>query len=194
LGGLLDLKKIAVTGGFAAGKSTVCRIFAEYGAYTVDADAITHRLLTLETAIGKKVVALLGPEIVTNNQINRKKIASIVFSNPEKLKALEAILHPAVRQEIGAEYDRVKNNPSYVLFVAEVPLLYEAGMEEDFDAVIAVMRDNMTPNLDMAPRIRRQLPPAVKAAKADYVLENNGDLQALRSSIQTLLRRIHETR
>jgi dephospho-CoA kinase len=182
---VLTLRKIAVTGGLSAGKSTVCGLLKEYGAYVVDADKIVHSLLSPDTPIGKRVVALLGPEIITGNQINRKKISDIVFSNPTKLTALEAILHPAVRQEINNQYNHVKNNPAYLFFVAEVPLLYEAGMEEDFDTVIAVVADERS---NMRERRIRQLPPSLKALRADYTISNNGDMASLRLSVHNLVK------
>jgi len=190
---VLSLRKIAITGNLASGKSTVGRILQEYGAYVVDADEIVHSLLSSNTPTGKKAIELLGPEIVVGNQIDRKKISEIVFSDFEKLTKLEKILHPAVKQEIDRLFNLVKNNPSYKMFVAEVPLLYEAGMEKDFDVVIAVI-------VDVA--VARQRSTAAqfdqryarhhkdKASKADFVITNNGDLKMLKSSIEAIIDRL----
>jgi dephospho-CoA kinase len=191
---VLILRKIAITGNLASGKSTVGCILQEYGAYVVDADEIVHSLLSPNTPTGKKVVELLGPEIVVGNQIDRKKISEIVFSDFEKLRSLEKILHPAVKQEIDRRFNHVKNNPSYKFFVAEVPLLYEAGMEKDFDLVIAVVADieiarqRYPANKHFAERLARQ--DKDKTAKADFVITNNGDLNILRSSISAILDRL----
>jgi dephospho-CoA kinase len=193
---VLDLRKIAITGSLAAGKSTVGRILQEYGAYVVDADEIVHSLLSPNTPIGQKVIELLGSQIVAGNQIDRKKISEIVFSDQQKLRNLEKILHPAVKQEIDRRFDRVKNNPSYKFFVAEVPLLYEAGMQQDFDAVIAVVVDEETAkrrfpkDSHFAKRQARQHPSIDKASRADFVITNNGDLNVLRSSIATIVDRL----
>ncbi len=187
------MRKIAITGNLASGKSTVGRILQEYGAYVVDADEISHNLLSLNTPTGKKVVSLLGPEIVVGNQIDRRKIAEIVFSDFEKLTSLEKILHPAVKQEIDRRFNDVKNNPSYKMFVAEVPLLYEAGMEKDFDTVIAVIADEdvarqRSTAAQFNQRWARQHKD--KASKADIVITNNGDLNMLKSSIEAIVDRL----
>lgn len=186
------MRKIAITGGLAAGKSTVCRILQEYGAYIVDADEIVRSMLSPNTPIGKRVIALLGSEIVTGNQINRKKISEIVFSNPKKLTALEAILHPAVMEEINCRFDQVKNHPSYRFFVAEIPLLYEAQLEGEFDHVVAVIADERVARQrfqegDFEQRNARQLSSASKASKADFTIVNNGELTVLHSSVQDLM-------
>ena len=122
IGENVNLRKVAVTGGLASGKTTVCRLLKERGAYVVDADALVRGSLVTDSAIKQQVIKLLGQEIVVNHQIDRKKISDIVFSNPEKLKQLEPILHPAVRREINHLFDTVKLE-KYRFFVAEVPLL-----------------------------------------------------------------------
>lgn len=187
------MRKVAVTGSLATGKSTVCHLLQEYGAYVVDADKIVHQLLTLSSSIGQQVIKLLGTDVITNNQIDRKKISKIVFSNPEKLKALESILHPAVRLEIQRQFEAVKDNASYRFFVAEVSLLYEARMQDDFDTVIAVISDakiarqRAVDKEAFDQRSRFQLPQTIKQAKADYVIVNQGDLTALKAEIKKLI-------
>jgi dephospho-CoA kinase len=190
---VLSLRKIAVTGGLAAGKSTVCQLLKESGAYVADADEIVRKLLTKESPVGQQVIKLLGPEIITKNQIDRKKISNIVFSNPSKLKDLEMILHPAVREELTRLFNSIKNSKVYRFFVAEVPLLYEAHMENDFDTVIAVAADEATARKRSAGsqefdrRSRFQLPPAAKQDKATFVIKNSGDLRALKAQVSALI-------
>lgn len=194
---MLTLRRVAITGGLASGKSTVCKIFKQNGAYVVDSDAIVHKLLSPDTAIGRQVVRLLGTQIVVKHQFDRKKIAKLVFSNPQKLHALEAVLHPAVRQEIEKEYSAVKDNPSYCLFVAEVPLLYEAKMESMFDTVIAVVASPQTAlkrfphgEEEFAARMQRQEKIEAKAVKADYTLVNDGDLASLEKNTLQIIKEL----
>ena len=186
------MRKIAVTGRLAVGKSTVCRILKEYGAYVINADEIVDRLLSPYTTTGKKVVELLGSDIVVQNQIDKKKISKIVFSDSNKLNALEKILHPSVKQEIEKLYNTVKDDHSYKFFVAEIPLLFEAGMEKDFDTVITVTADVEIARRRFGKdyfeeRQKRQLPPDTKASKSHFVITNNSDLNALKSSIQKIM-------
>ena len=138
---MLALKKIAVTGGLASGKSTVCALLKKRGAYVVSADEIVHQLLSPHTPLGQQVIKLLGSDIVNNHQLDRKKIAQIVFSNPQKLEALEKLLHPQVLNEIDTAYEKIKHRSDYRCFAAEVPLLYEIGAEKRFDLVIGVVAD-----------------------------------------------------
>ena len=198
---MLNLKKIAVTGSLASGKTTVCQILKACGGYVIYADAIVHEQLSLATVIGQQVVSLLGTSIITGNQIDRTKIAKIVFSNSQKLNSLQQILHPEVRREIEREYKRVQHQP-YAFFVAEVPLLYEAKMEDLFDTVIAVVteeaiaRKRYGKDEEFDQRMACQMHEKEKAEKADFTIFNNGDLAALKSQViklaETLKEHAHE--
>ena len=187
------MRKVAVTGGLAAGKSTVCRLLQEFGAYVVSADEIVRRQLTPATPTGQYVIDLLGPGIITNNQIDRKKVSDIVFSDPSKLKALEMILHPIVRDEVMSQFEKIKDSDAYSFFVAEIPLLDEAKMRGDFDAVIAVVcreqiaRERALNKKEFDRRSRFQLSQSAKQARADYVIVNDGDLAALKKEIGKLI-------
>lgn len=198
---MLKSKKIAVTGGLASGKSTVCRILKELGAYTVDADAIVHQLLSSKNAVGKKVIELLGAEIVTGDQIDRTKVATIVFKKPHQLKALEQILHPEVQKAIDHEYERVAANTP--LFVAEIPLLFEANLQPHFDAVIAVTSQPATARQRFAAktgydpseydrRTSRLLPQEEKARLAHYHIANDGTEEELMETVKNLYVRMKD--
>ena len=101
------MKKVAVTGGIASGKSTVLVLFQELGAYTIDADAIVHQLLPLHTDLGKRIVALLGDAVVIEGQLNRTAIARKVFRDLSLLKKLEEQIHPEVQKQIETHYERI---------------------------------------------------------------------------------------
>lgn len=194
---MLKLKKIAVTGGLAAGKTTVCQLFKELGAYVVSADEIVHQLLSPDTAVGQQVISLLGSDIVSGQEFDRKKIAAKVFTKPDLLRALEEILHPAVFDEIEQRYRQAQKEEKYPLFIAEIPLLFESEREGRFDAVINVytdtnislqrfMHQTHQPAEEFEKRMIRQIEPGKKSAKASYIIENNGELKQLKTTVKTL--------
>lgn len=194
---MLNLKKIAVTGGLASGKTTVCRYLGELGAYVVSADAIVHQLLSSDAAIKEQVIGLLGTEIVSDRQLNRQKIAEQVFSHPDKLVLLEKILHPAVLEEIEKKYKQVKKEKKYSLFIAEIPLLYESESEHFYDRVVSVTADpalcqQRYTQPDFEKRMQRQLPLHYKTAKAHYTIENNGNLDDLKKNVLALYSQLIE--
>ena len=137
---MLTLKKVAVTGSIASGKTTICHLFEELGAYVISADAIVHQLLSPQTPVGQKIIDLLGPHIIVDGEISREEIAKKVFNDPLLLKEVEKTLHPEVQKEIEAEYREISPQ-AYPFFVAEVPLLYEAKLESQYDAVIVIDAD-----------------------------------------------------
>jgi len=193
---MLILGKVAVTGGLSCGKSSICQLLKELGAYVVSADSIVHQLLSSDPEIAQEVVALLGPDIVVNQKIDRSRVARLVFQDLERLSALEAILHPVVYQKINQMYQEQKTiKPS--IFIVEIPLLFENGREKDFDVVIAVVaneevclkRFEQTTGYNIEEfnrRIARQLPLLEKAIRSDYVIMNNGTLDDLKPVVLEL--------
>ncbi len=184
-------RRIAVTGGLACGKTTVCQMFRDLGAHVVNADEIVHELLTPKTEVGKEVIQLFGEKVTNGIKIDRNKIALRVFREPEMLKKLEAIIHPAVKRRI--EEERDKANGLDKLFIVEVPLLYEAKMDSDFDDVIVVACDRTTAEkrFDRSPyefklRSDQQMKLEEKIDKANYVIRNEGTLAQLKTEIEKL--------
>ncbi len=189
----MDLKKVAVTGGLASGKSSVCHILKNNGAYVVSADEVVHQLLNSNT-LNQEIIKQLGSEVVSEGKLDRSKIARLVFENSEKLAKLEAILHPIVIDEIKKSYEKVKNEKKYVLFVAEIPLLFEIKAQGYFDYVIAVVGMQRPLSQDDEKRIARQMPQEEKAARADYVITNDGTLEELEDKTLKILRKINARR
>jgi dephospho-CoA kinase len=194
---VLILRKVAVTGGLASGKTSVCRILESLGAYVVDSDEVVHQLLSPNTALGKQIIELLGSDVLTEGNFDRKKIAKKVFSEPEKLRSLEQHLHPAVIDEIEKRFQKIKNANKYKFFVAEIPLLYEKEYEKYYDYVIVVTSDPSIARRrffqrdghleeEYEKRMGRQLPPGEKAAHADFVIINNGDENQLKEQVMNI--------
>lgn len=188
---MLNLKRIAVTGGLACGKTTVCQMFKDLGAYVVNADEIVHQLLSPQTDVGKEVIALFGEKVSNGTKIDRNKIALRVFREPEMLKKLEAIIHPAVKNEIEKQRDIATEQNK--LFIVEVPLLYEAKMDHDFDEVIVVAasQQNAEKRFDRSPyefklRSEQQMKLEEKMEKAQHTIRNDGTLNELKAEVQKL--------
>lgn len=194
---MLELRKVAVTGGLSSGKSTVCRILQQLGATVVSADEIVHKLLNQDNSLQLEIVRLLGPEVIEKGIISRKAIADKAFQDQSKLNQLEHLLHPRVRKELINAYEMEKQQGSSPIFVAEVPLLFEAGMEDWFDVTVVVAADPQLQKTrftgtkeDFERRSERQMKPEDKIKKANFVLLNNGSIQELENSVKTLFTRL----
>ena len=176
---------VAITGGIGAGKSEALAAFARHGAATVSSDQIVHRLLRDDTAVRKAMVERFGEGILDQaGQIDRSAVAELVFPDTEALDWLEGLLHPLVVREYldwREQLGRLPNPPA--VCATEVPLLYEVGGQERFDAVVVVtapseLREART-RVQTELREPRLLPDEEKAAKADYVYVNEGSLEEL---------------
>lgn len=198
---MLDLAKVAVTGGISCGKSSVCRAFKKLGAYTISADEIVHGLLSPETDLGKEIIELIGEDILVNGLIDRSRIAKKVFQKSELLQQLENLLFPAVWKTIEKAYESVRQTHSAPLFMAEVPLLFEAGGEIYFNKTICVVADEeickkrfaQSSGMDEKEyerRMARQLPVAEKARRSDFVIYNDGDMENTEKQVNEIFKRL----
>lgn len=199
------MKKVAITGTLASGKSLVCQVFAEQGAYVVDSDKIVHQLLDPRTTLGKKIIKLLGNEVVVSGKIDRTRIAKKVFLNPMLLRSLEELLHPPVYQTMHRLYEEAcAQTVPPPLFAAEIPLLFETGGETGFDATVVVtapveacweryQRSTGHEREDFNHRRARMIDEQTKIQRADYVIQNDGSMDQLRAEAKqlfsTILRR-----
>ena len=199
---MLKLKKIAITGGVASGKTSVCQFFKELGAYVVSADAIVHELLNLNTDLGQQIIRQFGPEIIENGQLSRRIIAEKVFKDPVQLKKFEELIHPQVFQKIAKLYALACKEDQYTSFVVEIPLLFEVGAETFYDIVIVVLSSEKVAKkrfeqagfqqTEYDLRMKRQIKPEIKATKAHYTIQNNGSLANLREAVIQLNQIIHK--
>lgn len=193
---MLRLRKVAITGGLSCGKSSVCRIFKELGAHVVSADEIVHQLLVPNQPLGRQVIELLGKDIVIIGKIDRSTIAKKIFEDQALLRSLEKLLHPAVLSEIEKQYQQIKLGKA-PLFIAEIPLLFETGSEKLFDKTITVWAEPKAcmqrfiaatgyDENEYFKRMANQMPADEKAKKADYVIDNSGNMEALQQAVVNL--------
>lgn len=198
---MLKLRKVAITGGLSCGKSSVCRFFKELGAYVVSADEIVHKVMSLNTPLGRQIIELLGEKIVRDGEIDRSVIAKIVFNDPNLLQSLEKLVHPVVQSEIEKQYQQASIQGNIPLFVAEIPLLFEGSGSHYFDATIAVWADpgtcrrrfNQTTGYgdeEFQRRMANQMTADEKAKRADYKIDNSGDLTATKRQVEALFKKL----
>ncbi|MGW3009758.1 dephospho-CoA kinase [Streptomyces sp. NPDC001219] len=191
--------KVGLTGGIGAGKSEVSRLLASYGAVIVDADKIAREVVEPGTPGLAAVVDEFGDEILASDgTLDRPKLGGIVFSDPEKLKALNAIVHPLVGAR-SAELE-ASAGPDAVV-VHDVPLLTENGLAPLYDLVVVV--DAAPPTqLDRLVRLRGMAEDEAKSrmaaqatreqrlAVADLVIDNDGPLEALEPQVRAVWERL----
>jgi dephospho-CoA kinase len=191
--------RLGLTGSIGSGKSTVADMLRARGIPVLDADAIA-RQVSRNLGTLKAVKLEFGPEFVLETDLNRPKVAELIFNNPEARGRLNAIIHPRVR----AEMTRLQSNlelEGAKMIVQDIPLLFENGYEKIFDATILVdapledriarvqARDGLTREAILA-RDATQMPASKKRLRATYILENDGDLVHLERQLVAVLEQI----
>jgi dephospho-CoA kinase len=186
-------KVIAITGGIGSGKSAVAKLFEKWGAQTVDADLLAREVVEPGTKGFQRVVEHFGEDMVlADGSLNRPRLASIIFSDPEKKRLLESLLHPLIRERWLHNLEQLKRiNPSVIAYI--VPLFFEstAKMPEIEKVVLVsapeetrvarIMARDLFPRPIAEQRIKAQLPDSAKIDKSDYVIKNDGSLEQLES-------------
>jgi len=178
---------IGVTGGAGAGKSTFCRRMARKpGVLVLDADSIVHEILREDVAARRSVVAEFGSSVLDGGgEIDRRRLAGEAFGDPERLRCLEAILHPRAKAEMARRVVNLKRRDDIAIVLAEVPLLAEAGVPTWCDFVVTVeapagVRVERLVAMGVSReeaqrRLARQTTDARRRAVADLVVPNGGD-------------------
>ena len=181
---------IGVTGGIAAGKTTLSKILAErFGAVVISADEIGHELLRPGAEVYKEVVRRHGKRVLNpDGTINRKALARIVFHSPEELKWLNSLSHPRIVARVRSELSRLRRElPPGALVVVDAALLYEMGLDGDVDYVVAVVAPEEVrlerllaqgmAEAEARARMSSQMPQEEKAERADFVIEGDAPLE-----------------
>lgn len=192
------MKIIALTGGIGSGKSYIADEFQKLGAYTMDADKIYHELIQPGQSTYNEIVKSFGTGILKDNlEIDRKKLGDIVFGNPKELEKLNNITHKSVYDEINRRVNTLNKD----VYCIEIPLLFSAECSFEYDISVAVTaplderirrvvkRDKCTEK-KVLERISSQLTDDVMCEKADCVIVNYGDLEAVKKQVKEVYDRL----
>ena len=186
---------VGLTGGIAAGKTSVARRWVELGGHEIDADVLARRALEAGSPGLEKVAKVFGSEMLDpEGELNRKKLAELVFNDEDKRKQLEAIVHPIVRS---LAFEALAHLPEGAIAIYTVPLLVEASVDLPFDFVVTVeapvekQLERMVKSRGMTQgeaiaRIKVQASAADRANRADVILSSNQSLGRLIDDAEAL--------
>jgi dephospho-CoA kinase len=187
-----------LTGGIGAGKSTVANMFQESGIPVVLADDVGREVASKGSDGLAEIVRSFGPDVLdSNGELDRRKLGTLIFNDPDRRRELEAILHPRVRDQSRELFSQLEQAGNQIV-VYESALLYETQRHTEMRGVILVTaseeqriarvrsRDGSEEEA-VRQRIKAQMDDEEKRGLADYIIENNGDLQVLRREVDSLI-------
>jgi len=186
---------IGLTGGIAAGKSTVAKLWQELGGIEIDADLLAREVVKAGSSGAKQILATFGEDVfLSDGNLDRKKLGAIVFSDQKAKLELERIVHPLVRKRV---LETLANQPEDAMVVYTVPLLVEAQVDLPFDSIVTVEapeEDRIRRLVDTRgmtvaeakARIDAQAKPIDRAQVADHILNSNQSLDLLLNEARSL--------
>ena len=193
------MRILGITGGIATGKSTVTQMLAELGAPTVSADALARALLAPGTPATAGVLAAFPAcrDVSEPQKINRRLLAQIIFADAEARRQLETLTHPPIVAALREQFADWRASKAAPAAAAEIPLLFEAGLDKDVDVVVvAAARESLQRSrlcfrdgigtVEAQRQIAAQWPLAEKIAQADYVVRTDDGLEDTRRQVQAL--------
>lgn len=188
--------KIGITGGIGSGKSLVSSLFRMNKIPVYTADTESKRLSDTSPVIRKKLIRLFGDDIYKNDRLDRKRLASFIFSDEQALKKVNDIIHPVVRKDFQVWEKQQKGK----ICAIESAILFESGFDKTVDVVLlvyapvelrltrAMKRDGAT-EADIMKRMNRQIPEELKREQSDYIIVND-DVQALIPQVDRFLKQL----
>jgi dephospho-CoA kinase len=192
---------VGLTGGIASGKSTVSKYLISLGIPVVDADAVAAEVLAPGSPGLQQVVSRFGPQFLNaTGNLDRKKMADLVFKDRKALADLEAITHPLVQSRVRELRTQLEKQNAKIIFY-DVPLLFEKNLQAQFDHIVLVsctddfqiqrMKSrNGIGETEARERLANQLPMSEKEKLAGIVIKNNGSLAELYSQVDTVLQKL----
>ncbi len=195
------MRVLGITGGIATGKSTITHMLAELGAPTISADAVARALLASGTPTTAAVLAAFPSCAASENTVNRRALAQIIFSDAEARTRLEALMHPPIIDALRVQIAAWRASDTASAAAAEIPLLFEAGLENDVDVIVVAAcaentqkerlcaRDGIS-EAEAQRQIAAQWPLSEKAARAGKVITTDKDLEDTRRQVEALWRSV----
>jgi dephospho-CoA kinase len=191
---------VGLTGNIASGKSHCASLFAGLGAHVIDADTVVHELLSYGTSTHDKVLNAFGERILgSNGEIDRKRLAQIVFSNAEKRLLLNNLTHPEIGAEIQRRILELEGASSRGIVMVDAALMVETGGYRVYHRLVVVTcnpslqisrlmnRDGLT-ETEAKARISSQMPVEEKLRLADYIIDTSGTLKQTRDRVEAVYR------
>ncbi len=189
---------VGVTGGIGSGKTTICKIFEELGAKVIYADELAKKLMDEDEKLKKKIMEVFGEKAYSGGKLNRKFIADVIFSDEEKRKKLESLVHPVVIKKIISDFKKFAKRKNVDFIVVEAALIFESGFDNELDYVVVVdtsddeikikrimERDGCSRD-EVLKRMKAQIEPAQKKELADIVIQNDEGIDELREKVKFL--------
>ena len=183
--------KVGLTGGLGSGKSTASKFFNSLGAYVLDADSTAKNLIESSNEVKNELIKEFGTDIMdANSNVDKKKLARVAFQDEFHQLALNSIIHPHVFKKIDSTFEKIQQQNKHNCFVVDAALIYESGADTHMDYVIVITsllryrtervmsRNNITRD-DFLKRVSLQWPDEDKEHMADYIIQNNSDLNNL---------------
>ena len=193
----MAIRKIALTGGIATGKTYVANRLREAGVLIVDADVLAREVVALGTPALAAVRQRFGPDVIRRDgTMDRVRVGQIIFKDKRARQDLEAIIHPAVQKAIDKYFAALPKKTPFA--VADIPLLFETGREKQFESVIVVacpramqlqrvMERSKLSKEDAERRLAAQWPIEKKVEKATYVIKTDGTFDETDAQVKALV-------
>lgn len=191
---------VGITGSFGSGKTTVAKLFSRHHFNRIDADEIGHEIIKKNSVIYEKIIDNFGLEILDKRKhIDRSKLGDIVFNDNMKLKKLNSIMHPIIIKNIKNEVKRINKKCGYkTKIVIDAPLLIETASRNSVDKLIVVkcnkniiIKRNKIYSIEKIERIlKSQMPLSEKLRPADFVVDNNKDLESLQKQVEDIITKL----
>ena len=193
---------VGLTGGIASGKSTMADMFKKEGAYIIDIDMISRDVVKPGKPAWQDVIHIFGKEVLNEDQtLNRKKVGDIVFSDAEKRKKLEEIIHPKITAETLKKINEIAKKDNQAIVIIDIPLLIETDKQDTVNKVVLVYtspqgqierlvkRDGLSLE-DAHKRLTSQMPIENKKKYAHYIINNEEPLKEIQKRVKEIFREL----